>query len=265
MAAVGVFRGRCSPGLGCLSEAEHAEGERGSRFHAPQRRARHAQAEADDGIGFAERYRRLDERVPRALRNRKSACAGSARRAAGADAHARRHRRAGSAHAKRTACLFADAVVHAGRGRPIKEAHRRLLSTHPRDLRPGLASGRPVMRTPPEHAAAIYRKHRLPQGLRWIEKAHQAANANLFEALAHFERGDVEAAVAALNRGCRFTNVVSARKNGNGTWTLVRKNARNVKIDPAKEYRALMSPLARLALRRERAAQRALDQNATIH
>ncbi len=116
-----------------------------------------------------------------------------------------------------------------------------------------------------EQAAAIYRKHRLPQGLRWIEKAHQAANANLFEALAHFERGDVEAAVAALNRGCRFTNVVSARKNGNGTWTLVRKNARNVKIDPAKEYRALMSPLARLALRRERAAQRALDQNATIH
>lgn len=91
-------------------------------------------------------------------------------------------------------------------------------------------------------AASAFLKRGLPMGIQWLERAHNAAKENAFEAIGHLEAGDPQAAVAAWNKSGKFTDATGATKNADGTWTIARSSGQSVTVNPTELRRSLLSP-----------------------
>lgn len=93
-------------------------------------------------------------------------------------------------------------------------------------------------------AAHAYLSRGLPEGIKFLERAHNAAKENAFEALTRLEQGDGDGAIQAFNQSGRFTNATRAVNNGDGTWTLGDKEGRDITINPTNLKKTLLSPEA---------------------
>jgi hypothetical protein len=91
-------------------------------------------------------------------------------------------------------------------------------------------------------AAQTFLKRGLPEGVKWLERAHTAAKENVFTALQHLEAGDPDAAVKAFNSSGKFNDATGATKNDDGTWTINRASGKAVTLDPKKTRMSLLSP-----------------------
>jgi hypothetical protein len=93
-----------------------------------------------------------------------------------------------------------------------------------------------------QRAANIFLSRGLPQGVQWLEHAHNAAKENLFMAAQALHMGDGESAVKLFNSSGRFNDAKSAEQNDDGTWTVTRAGGQKINLDPNKLTQSLLSP-----------------------
>lgn len=82
----------------------------------------------------------------------------------------------------------------------------------------------------------------LPEGVKWLERGHQAARENVFEAMGHAQRGDMNAAVKAFNKSGTFTKATSMRQNQDGTYTVEQADADPVTFNMDQLQKSFLSP-----------------------
>ncbi len=98
-------------------------------------------------------------------------------------------------------------------------------------------------------AAAAFLRRGRREGLQWLERSHQAAQENVFEALQNFEMGDGDAAVTALGKSNRLKDAIGATRNDDGTWTAQHEGWPSTTFNAADRRRSLMDPLSYLQYR----------------
>jgi hypothetical protein len=90
--------------------------------------------------------------------------------------------------------------------------------------------------------AASFLKNGSKTGLQWLERAHEAAKENLYEAVGHLDVNDPAGAVKAFNKSGRFNDATGATKNDDGSWTVTRASAPPVTFKTDDLKRTLLAP-----------------------
>lgn len=113
----------------------------------------------------------------------------------------------------------------------------------------GLQRNPGLMRNPEflNAAAPIFIRAGMPEGVKWLEFAHNAAKENFNEMNQRLVSGDVQGALTAYNAGGQakastITPVMGSDGKPTGRYMVKMENGSETEIDPVAAFRATMSP-----------------------